>query len=104
MNQNKLREYFTGERQLPTKSFEINEVSNKPAIGDEEADRERDFTQPSSFVGKVTYTPDLQTMEVSLNGNTYNFCKVSERIFDSFEGAGSKGKYFNNSIKGQFDC
>jgi len=67
-------------------------------------DREPSFTHPSSFVGKVTYTPELQTMEILLNGNVYGFCDVPERVFDGFDGAGSKGIYFNNTIKGNFDC
>jgi len=67
-------------------------------------DREPDFTHPSSFVGKVTYSPDFQTMEVSLSGKIYGFCRVPERVFDGWEGAGSKGVYFNQTVKGSFDC
>jgi len=58
----------------------------------------------SSFVGKVTYTPALQSMEINLNGNLYGYCNVPQRIFDGFSSAGSKGEYYNRSIKGQYNC
>ncbi len=73
-------------------------------IKDEPRDREPSFDEPSSFVGRVIYTPEIQTMEINLNGRVYGFCGVPERTFDSFEGAGSKGAFFNRAIKGQFDC
>ncbi len=62
------------------------------------------FTHSSSFVGNVKYDQDNQTMEIILNGKTYEFCNVSERLFDSFEGASSKGAFFNREIKGLHDC
>jgi hypothetical protein len=43
-------------------------------------------------------------MEILLNGKRYNFCNVPQRVYDGFEGADSKGAYFNRIIKGQFDC
>jgi len=43
-------------------------------------------------------------MEIILNGKTYEFCGVSERLFDSFEGASSKGAFFNREIKTLHDC
>lgn len=66
--------------------------------------RFRAFTHSSSFVGNVKYDQDNQTMEVILNGKTYDFCNVSERLFDSFEGASSKGAFFNREIKTLHDC
>jgi len=80
-------------------------VTNRPPIGEpEEEEREKDFTQSSSFVGHVVYSPDLSTMEISLNGRIYGFCNVPERVFTSFKGAGSKGAFFNRSIKGLYNC
>ena len=64
----------------------------------------RAFTHSSSFVGNVKYDQDEQSMEVILNGKTYDFCNVSERLFDSFEGADSKGAFFNREIKTLHDC
>lgn len=62
------------------------------------------FTHSSSFVGNVKYDSEDSEMEIILNGKTYNFCGVSERLFDSFEGASSKGAFFNREIKTLHDC
>jgi len=72
--------------------------------GPTDEEREVMFNQPSVVVGKVIYSIDLQTMEVELNGNVYNYCNVPQRIFDSFEGAGSKGAFYNREVKGIFLC
>ena len=84
----------------------ISKIKDEPRIPPEpdKPDREPSFDASSSFVGRVTYTPDFQTMEISLNGKIFGFCGVPERTFDSFEGASSKGAFFNRAIKGQFDC
>ena len=67
-------------------------------------DRQPSFNQPSSFVGQVEYFPEDLSMEILLNGKLYAFCNVSERLYDSFEGAGSKGAFFNREIKTLHDC
>ena len=85
------------------KSFTFEEPI-KDWLTAEELEREITFSHTSSFVGKVTFTPELNTMEINLNGKVYGFCHVPFRIFDSFEGAASKGAYFTRIIKGQFDC
>ncbi len=84
----------------------ISEIKDEPIepFKPDKPDREPTFDMPSSFVGKVTYSPDFNTLEIELLGRVYGFCGVPERIFDSFEGASSKGAYFNRNIKGQFDC
>ena len=66
--------------------------------------RFRAFTHSSSFVGNVRYDQDLQEMTIILNGKEYDFCNVPERKYDAFEGASSKGKFFNDELKGQHDC
>ena len=90
----------TVDEQLETISFEFNEVLG--AAGEDE--RELEFDEPSSFVGKVTYTPELQTLEMVLNGNIYHYCGVPHRIFDAFFGAESKGAFYNREIKGLYLC
>lgn len=83
--------------QLATQTFTF-------VLGASGDDRELDFEKPSSFVGKVVYTPDLQSMEVILNGFTYNYCGVPQRIFDQFAEASSKGEFYNREIKGVYLC
>ena len=64
----------------------------------------KSFTHSSSFVGNVLWDRESREMDILLNGNKYHFCNVSERLFDSFEGAGSKGAFFNREIKTLHDC
>lgn len=85
---------------MTIKTFTIQES----AIDDLEDPNLKAFTGSSSFVGNVRYDSANQSLKVKLNGKTYNFCDVPERVYDAFEGSTSKGKYFNNSIKTQFNC
>ncbi len=88
----------------PIEPDQFDEELDKKEIEKVEREREVDFKQPSSFVGTVTYTIDLQTMEIELNGRIYGYCNIPARIFDGFEAAPSKGEFYNRSIKGQFLC
>ena len=64
----------------------------------------RAFTNSSSFVGNIRYDQDEQSMTGILSGKHYQWCGVPESKFDSFQGAGSAGAFFNRDIKGQYDC
>jgi hypothetical protein len=64
----------------------------------------KSFTHSSSFVGNVIWDRESRQMNILLNGSKYSFCDVSERLFDSFEGADSKGAFFNREIKTLHDC
>ena len=55
-------------------------------------------------MGNVLWDRESLGMNIILNGKTYSFCNVSERLFDSFEGANSKGAFFNREIKTLHDC
>ena len=88
-----------------TDSFTINEPASQwIKSGLDNEDREKSFEHSSSFIGEVIYTAESQTMTIILNGKLYGFCNISERIFDSFKGAASKGAYFSRNISEQFDC
>jgi hypothetical protein len=41
---------------------------------------------------------------VLLNQTYYHYCDIDSGTVDAFEAAESMGRYFNASIKGQFDC
>ena len=84
-----------------SKGFDIME----PAIIQEQTQgKKRAFTHSSSFVGNVRYNPQNQTMRVMMNGKGYGFCGVPERVFDSWEGANSKGEYWWRNIKDRYNC
>ena len=62
------------------------------------------FTHSSSFIGNVRYDADESGMVILMNEKAYNFCNVPRRVYDGFEGANSKGAFFNREIKGLYDC
>ena len=64
----------------------------------------KSFTHSSSFVGNVLWDRESREMDIILNDKKYHFCNVSERLFDAFEGADSKGAFFNREIKSLHDC
>ncbi len=85
----------------------VSDIKDEPLpdpINIKTDDRQPSFDQASSFVGNVDYFPEDLSMEIHLNNKLYAFCNVPERVFDAFEGASSKGAYFNRNIKTQFDC
>ena len=83
--------------------FEFVETTNDDWVAISEA-KFKAFTHSSSFVGNVRYDADESTMRIKLNGKNYDFCNVSERLYDSFEGSNSKGAFFNREIKSLHDC
>ncbi len=62
------------------------------------------FSHSSSFVGQVVYEKATKEMLLVLGDAIYNFCGVTRAIYDGFRKAGSKGRFFNQSIKGLWDC
>jgi len=86
------------------KQFNFKETLNKHWKLAAKDPRFKAFTHSSSFVGNVKYDQDEQSMQIILNGKTYDFCNVEERLFDSFSGAGSKGAFFNREIKSLHNC
>jgi hypothetical protein len=79
----------------------VNSGQKSDTVGNPEF---RSFTHSSSFVGNVLWDRESNEMDIILNGKKYHFCNVSERLFDAFEGASSKGAFFNREIKGLHDC
>lgn len=61
-------------------------------------------TSKSSFVGGAWYDRDEDFLVLELSGNYYNFCDVESSIWKGFKRASSYGKYFNQNIKGEYDC
>lgn len=64
--------------------------------------REDSFNEPSSVVGNVRYYPHEEILQIELNGRTYPYYGVSYMDFDSFRGATSKGKAYNDMFKGRY--
>jgi len=87
-------------------SFEFKEAASE-WVGSKiytDAAKILQFDQPSSFVGNVVYEKETEELLIVLGDRIYNFCSVPRQIYDGFQRASSKGKYFNTFIKGLWDC
>lgn len=58
----------------------------------------------SSFVKRVCYDRANAYMLISLNGTYYHYCEIDGGTVSSLLSAESKGRYYNASVKGRFDC
>jgi hypothetical protein len=63
-----------------------------------------DSIERSSFIRRVCYDHANAYMIVSLNGTYYHYCGIDNATVDAFKAADSMGRFFNASIKGNFDC
>jgi hypothetical protein len=58
----------------------------------------------SSFINRLCFDEGEETMILLLNDTYYQFCSVPLDVVEQFRGAYSMGAFFNQEIKGQFDC
>lgn len=59
----------------------------------------------SSAISAVGYNPQTRRMKMRFTqGNTYDFCRVPEHIFQGLLHAGSKGTYYNDHIRDRYQC
>jgi hypothetical protein len=58
----------------------------------------------SSFIQRVCYDRRNEYMLISLNGAFYHYCEIDAGTVASLVNAPSMGRFYNASIKGQFDC
>src|ERR1700730_5580328 len=59
--------------------------------------------QVSSTITSVEYDDDARELDITFtSGKTYRYFNVPLEIYAEFLDAGSKGKFFNDNIKGAF--
>ena len=59
----------------------------------------------SSAISAVGYDAQTRRMKITfVQGHTYDFCGVSQHVFDSLLRASSKGSYYNDFIKDHYQC
>jgi hypothetical protein len=58
----------------------------------------------SSLVERVCYDAANSYMLISLKGTYYHYCGIDPDTVGQLLSAPSKGRFYNNSIKGRFDC
>lgn len=59
----------------------------------------------SSLIARAGYDAETQIMAIQMvnNSDTYYFKGVPQAVYDGFVAAESKGVFFNENIKGQFE-
>lgn len=58
----------------------------------------------SANVKRICYDEREAYVLVSLKGIWYHFCGVPPATVSSWKKAASKGRYYNDTIRGNFDC
>jgi hypothetical protein len=58
----------------------------------------------SSFVHRICYQPEQRYLVVLLNQVYYHYCRIPSQVVSQWLNAYSKGRFYNGSIKGNFDC
>ena len=59
----------------------------------------------SSWINAVNYFAEEESLEINLsNGRTYVYFGVSKDVYDEMLAAQSKGKFYNDKIKGLYNC
>jgi len=61
-------------------------------------------TDKSSWIRGAWYDSSNRYMVINLDGTYYHYCGMQENIWKNFKRAESFGRYYNQHIKGQFDC
>ena len=55
----------------------------------------------SSFIDYLIYYQESQHLIICMNGKEYTFANVSEALWNDFKNAESKGKFYNEEMKGK---
>jgi len=58
----------------------------------------------SSLINEACYQKSSNKLFVSLNGTFYGYCGVDEVLYSNLLQASSLGKFYNEKIRGKFDC
>lgn len=58
----------------------------------------------SSFINRICYDEANEYMLISLNGTYYHYCAINDGTVSALLAAESMGRFYNASIKGNFDC
>jgi hypothetical protein len=57
----------------------------------------------STMIDTADYDPNQGTLDISFNnGRTYTLDNVTADVWEAFKQAPSKGRFFNQFLKGQF--
>lgn len=62
------------------------------------------INKESTFVDGAWYDVANEYMIINLNGTYYHYCGLPTSIWAQFNNASSYGSYYNQNIKGNYDC
>jgi hypothetical protein len=63
-----------------------------------------DAVTRSSFIERVCYDKSNSYMLIDLSGTWYHYCEIDADTVSNLMTADSMGRFYNQSIKGRFDC
>jgi hypothetical protein len=58
----------------------------------------------SSVVGGAWFDSENKYLIINLQGTVYHYCGLDDSVWSSLKSAPSMGTYFQDYIKGSFDC
>ena len=59
----------------------------------------------SSAICAVGYDVASRLMKITFTqGKTYDFCRVPQHVYEGLIRSGSKGTYYNDHIRDQYEC
>ena len=58
----------------------------------------------SSVVQRVCYDSKERYMLISLRGTYYHYCEIEPSVVNGLLNADSMGRYYSETIKGNYDC
>ena len=61
-------------------------------------------TDKSSWIRGAWYDRSNRYMIINLEGTYYHYCDMPGNVWNSFKQADSFGTFYNQSIKGNYDC
>lgn len=61
-------------------------------------------TAGSSVVNGAWYDADNDYLIIALNDRFYHYCRVPDEVWSGFEAATSYGRYYNETLRGSYDC
>ena len=58
----------------------------------------------SSFVRGAWYDDSNEYLVIRLSTTNYHYCRLPASVWVAFKSAGSFGRFYNQMIKGRYDC
>ncbi len=85
--------------------LELNEIVSEPAALPPQPEPIALLPVSSSMAATIAYDANEQTLQVEFNnGAVYQYLGVDQETWEDFYSSDSVGGFFNQEIKGRFDC